>query len=366
MSLPKILALISIVLFAGIGVAAWMKREKKTPSPKPIAKVSAPIEINLDSQVQRVRPAPVPAQKTETAPAKVKESPAKVVEKISSPQPSPAILTRPIEKKIEKELTLPRANRVQEFFNKGEPKFPIVETITYHSRVNWHKGPAWLSDYAAHYSTSRHFIARSLNGKADYFKQDVAEGDRFNVLRPEKNLQFYLLIDTSRCKMWFYYYDVNTNERVLVKDYVVGLGRKDESRTSGYLTPLGRYTLGNKIAVYKPKMMGPHNGKKLEMMQVFGSRWIPFEKEISETTAPAKGLGLHGVPWKPNEKGELVEERSSLGKYLSDGCIRLAIEDMEEVFAIVITRPTEIELVKNFWDAKLPGEESRRMANANQ
>ena len=59
---------------------------------------------------------------------------------------------------------VPEADRVDELFNRQDPKFPIVETIPYRSRVAWQKGrPAWLSDYAAHYKTSRHFIARSLN-----------------------------------------------------------------------------------------------------------------------------------------------------------------------------------------------------------
>ncbi len=86
---------------------------------------------------------------------------------------------------------LPDVDRIEEFFNKGDPKFPFVETIVYKSRVPWQKGrPAWLSDYAAHYETSRHFIARSLNGGPNYFKQDIAEGDRFNVLSLDKKINF--------------------------------------------------------------------------------------------------------------------------------------------------------------------------------
>ena len=88
------------------------------------------------------------------------------------------------------------------------------------------------------------------------------------------------------------------------------------------------------------------------MIKVFGTRWIPFEKEIESCTAPAAGIGLHGVPWVPNSQGELVEDSSSLGKYESDGCVRLATQDIEEIFAIIITRPTTIELVKDFYESK--------------
>jgi len=326
MSFPKLLLVITGILFSVIAVSATIKSWKHSPSSKEIAE-NTPLEIELDDEI-------------DVAPAHPMAAP------ILSPAPAPPRPGTP----------LPEANRIQEFFSRTDPKFPIVQTVTYKSRVSWQKGrPAWLSDYASHYSTSRHFIARSLNGKPDYFKQDVAEGDRFNVLNPDKHINFHLLIDTSRCKMWFYYLDLASNERVLVKTYDVGLGRIDSAKPSGMLTPLGKYALGSKIAIYKPKLTGFYNGQKVELIRVFGTRWIPFDKEIGECTASSEGFGLHGLPWLPNEKGELVEQRESLGKYESDGCVRLSTPDIEELFAIIITRPTTIELVKDFYEAKLPG-----------
>ncbi len=322
MTVPKILALLSVFLLVAVGTTAWVKKDKKkSTSTQPIAAAKAtphPIEIEIEAEppLRKAKEKPVAVQK--------------------------------------REAELPSANRIDEFFNKGEPKFPFVETITYRSRVPWQKGrPAWLSDYASHFATSRHFIARSLHGKPDYFKQDVAEGDRFNVLRSDKKIEFYLLVDTSRCRMWFYAIDRDANEKTLIKDYGVGLGRENPKSPSGLLTPLGKYLLGSKIAIYKPTMSGWYNNQKVEMITIFGSRWIPFEKEIAGTTAPAKGLGIHGLPWKRHANGELVEERSSLGQYASDGCVRLATEDVEEIFAIVITKPTTIELVKDFYDAEI-------------
>ncbi len=333
----KFLVAVALVLFLAIGIAAVVKKTKHPSASNETAKVKGPIEIKIDKEQRIVKHAP----KATVKPVAAKASPA------------PAVVDS--EKKTN-DTPVVHVDRIAELFNKGEPKLPIVETITYKSRVSWQKGrPAWLSDYASYYMTSRHFISRSLTGKPDYFKKDIAEGDRFNVLRKDKNINFHLLIDTARCKMWFYYIDLDTNQRVLLKDYVVGLGRKDNDQTSGLLTPLGKYLLGSRIAIYKPKMTGYHKGQKIEMMQVFGTRWIPFEKEVSQTTAPAKGFGIHGVPWQPNEKGELVEDTSCLEKYLSDGCVRLSTKDMEEIFAIVITKPTFIELVRNFHEAKLPG-----------
>lgn len=334
MSFPKILLAISGFLFCIIIVAAYLKSDKGAEGLQIAETEKAPLEVELDREIRLVE-APIPPHVAAV---------------------SPAVTEQDAEKPAVRSQVVPDANRIAEFFNKNDPRLPIVQTITYKSRVEWQKGrPAWLSDYAAHYSTSRHFIARSLNGKPDYFKQDVAEGDRFNVLHPEKHISFYLLIDASRSKMWFYYLDKDSNERVLLKTYSVGLGRIDSSKASGMLTPLGKYSLGEKIAIYKPKTMGLHNGQKTEMIRIFGTRWIPFGSEVSGATAPAEGFGIHGVPWIPNEKGELVENIGSLGKYESDGCIRLGTPDMEELFAIIITRPTTVELVKDFFEAKLPG-----------
>lgn len=344
MSLPKILAIMAFILFSTIGTAAMFKHFSKEPSESQptSAYTAAPIEVELENEIQVVKPIV----------AKPQDAVVAVVETKPAPEPQPVLTSTP----PRESAPLPEANRIQEFFNKGEPKFPFVETIVYKSRVPWQKGrPAWLSDYASYYSTSRHFIARSLNGKADYFKQDVADGDRFNVFKKDGNIEFYLLIDASRCKLWFYAIDRDRNQTTLVKTYKVGLGRLDASKPSGMLTPLGKYSLGNKIAIYKPKMTGVHNGQKVEMIRVFGTRWIPFEKELSSTTAPAKGFGFHGVPWVQKNHGELAEDKSSVGKYESDGCIRLATDDMEEIFAIIITKPSTVELVKDFHDAKIPG-----------
>lgn len=338
MSFQKVLGITAIILFGSIVCVALFKSDKtsKNPQRTPIA---TPIEVRLDEESKTPPLVPAPRLMAAASPTPL-SVPAPIEKQKITPPPSTE--------------NLPEANRVAELFNK-DSELPIVETITYKSRVSWLKGrPAWLSDYASHYQTSRHFIARSLHGKPDYFKQELADGDRFNVLRKDKNLQFYLVVDTSRCRMWLYYYDKDANEKALLKTYRVCLGRPDSSKASGLLTPLGKYTLGNKIAIYKPKMMGVHNTERVEMITVFGTRWIPFDKEISGCTAPAKGFGIHGVPWVETKNG-WAQDISSVGKYQSDGCIRLATEDVEEIFAIVITKPTFIEVVRDFYEAKLPG-----------
>lgn len=359
MTIPKMLTLGAVVLFGAIGFFAWMKSPGKTVAD---ATTPAPMEVTLP-EPQTVTPPPAEEKKAEDKKVESVKEPAPTPAPEVPPQapatppppPPPAAQAQP----AGDTSALPNANRIQEFFNRGTPQLSIVKTITYTSRVDWMQGrPAWLADYAAHYRTSRHFIARSLNGTADYDTQNIFNGDQFNVLRDDKNFSFYLLVDASRCKMFFYYLDKDTDERVLLKCYDVALGRPDAGRASGSLTPFGKYTLGDKIATYKPGAMGYHLGNKIEMITVFGTRWIPFAQAVGDNTGPAKGLGIHGAPWKKDEaSGQLIATDDTVTGYQSDGCIRMSTKDVEELFAIIITRPTMIEIVKDYFSATLPGHE---------
>lgn len=327
MSLGKILGVTAILLFGTLGIAALLKDSAQSKD-LPVAQLQEPavLEVDLEEAV-------VPLESVQVA----------------LPQPEP-------EKQdvVTEQKELPDANRIHQLFNTKGEKLPIVETIVYKSRVAWLKGrPAWLSDYASHYETSRHFIARSLNGKPDYLKQDIAEGAKFNVLRTDIPLKFHLVVDASRCKMWFYAIDDSNHSAILLKTYSVGLGRADNKQASGLLTPLGKYSLGSRVAIYKPGTMGNHKGQKIEMVSVFGTRWIPFDKEIASTTAPAKGLGIHGVPWLKKADGSYAQDLKGLNDYYSDGCIRMDKEDVEELFAIIISKPTVVEIVKDFQQSEM-------------
>lgn len=322
----KYFILATLALFTCIGIAGWLKKEDKPESLQFVQ------EIALSESPHRI-------------------SPTIVKEEV------PLVSSNPLPVETSQE-DFPEVDRIGQLFALDSSKLPIVETVSYTSRVPWLKGrPAWIADYANYYSTSRHFIARSLNRKADYFSQKVSPGDRFNVFKKDKNLRFHLLIDLSHARMWFYYLDLDTNERMLLKTYRVGLGRPDANKASGSLTPLGKYSLGDKIAIYKQGTMGIFQEKKTEMIRVFGTRWIPFENEIEGCTEAARGFGIHGTPWMIDPNGQLIEDRTKIGKYESDGCIRLASEDIEELFSIVITKPTTVEIVKDFREAKLPGHE---------
>jgi len=320
----------ALVLFGGIGIAALCKKSPETKK-------------GISSEEVSISETPVVFVSKNSMPAVSSEAP--------FPQPAKSL-----------KGDFPQIDRIFQLFSKTpSTQLPIVETLSYSSAVPWHKGrPAWIADYAIYYNTSRHFIARSLNGKPDYFTQTVAEKSKFNVFRKDKKIEFRLLVDVSLCKMGFYYIDLDTNERVLLKTYTVALGKPDSRSNSGSLTPLGHFKLGSKVAIYQKDVMGFHQGQQKELIQVFGTRWIPLVAEGEEDGQKVSGYGIHGVPFISKQEGKeikLVENTDGLGSYSTDGSIRLKTEDMEEIFAIVLTKPTYVDVVKDFHLAKLPGVE---------
>lgn len=341
MSFPKILLISSIGIFAVIGTTAMLKKAKN----RPVSEKAEAASPRPQKSVQTAAPQEKMVKEGIVAFAKAAAE--------QSPQKSTAAST--VSKPVKDGFV--DIDRIHLLFSTGPTKLPIVETVSYTSRVPWLKGrPAWIADYAVYYATSRHFIARSLNGRSDYFTQKVSTGSKFNVFRKDKHVNFHLVIDISRCKMAFYYFDLDSQERVLLKTYQVGVGRLDPQKPSGTLTPVGKYSIGNKVAIYKPGTMGYFQDQKTEMVRVFGTRWMPLEQAVEGAAAGIKGYGIHGAPWL-EENGQLVENRSCVGKYESDGSIRMKLEDMEELFSILITKPAFVEIVKNFSDAVLPGVE---------
>lgn len=301
-----------------------------------------------------------PAEKVVLEEVTVEEDPFEEIVSVEE-SPTPQKETVVLKPLSDDSVLPPDIDRMTQLFQPYPPLLPIVETVVYSSRVSWLSGrAAYLGDYASHYQTSKHFISRSLHGMENYLSDIVSKGDRFNVLRNDKELEFHLVLDLSRLKMWVYCHDKDENQRILLKSYPVCAGRPDSNRRSGFLTPLGTFLLGNEIAVYKKGSMGTYRNKVVEMVSVFGQRWIPLEREIANCTGSCKGLGIHGAPWH-REGNEWVENRACIGFYESNGCIRLRAEDIEELFAVIISRPAYLHIVRDFTEASLPGKEFKRV-----
>ncbi|MGR3912781.1 MAG: L,D-transpeptidase [Candidatus Rhabdochlamydia sp.] len=262
------------------------------------------------------------------------------------------------EETLEQPLLFPSVNRIEQLFSKEEDQLPIVETLTYTPAVSWLSGrSAWLGDYAAYYKTPSHFIARSLNGSCNYITPKVSLGKKFNVFKKDKPIQFSLLLDLSQRVMGFYYTDLETKEHVFLRSYPVVIGKKDAGDQES-LTPTGKFVLGDKTAVYRPGVKGLFQGKQIEMISIFGTRFIPLEPNFSQKNSLCH-FSIHGLPWSLDSESEKWREIDPvLVGDASEGSICMRAEDIEELFSIIVTRPTVIEIVKHLQEAPLFTNES--------
>jgi len=331
MSRNRIFAIVFVLLCVTLVVYKWPQKQK-------------PIVPTVEEVVQ-----PIEAVVCEPSePTFVIEEP--LVELV--PEQQTGILSKSADQDLPTQV-----NRIAQLFNPYPPTLPIVETVSYISRVPWLTGrAAYLGDWASHYETSKHFISRSLNGMNRYLEQKVSRGDRFNVFKKDKEIEFHLVIDLSRLTLWLYYFDVAEECCVQLKSYPVCAGKLTSQTRSGSLTPTGVYEVGREIAVYKEGDKGLYKNHPVEMVTIFGVRWIPLTREVANCTGSCKGLGVHGVPWKrEGPEGALLESRECIGGYNSQGCIRLVTEDIEEIFSIIVSKPSYVHIVQDFQDVKLPG-----------
>lgn len=335
MSLPKLFLTVSVALFAIIVSLAFVKRScsHKTSSSIQIEKKQE-VELSLLTKTKKAKsPLSTPVQ----------------TELLSPVAKAPPAEERPL---VIEHDTEPEG--LSSLFTKGT-SCPIVETISYKSHVPWKRQrAAWLIDYSNYYQTPLDFIYRSLTGNPDATPAKIYDGVQFNAYRRGLDFRFHLVVSLSSCRIRLYYVIPKERRVVFLKTYPVCLGRKDASHQSGCLTPLGMYQLGTKVAVFRPRLMGMYKGRKVELIQVFGTHWIPFERELESCSEPAKGFGIHGTPMcRKGQRGELEEDNSSIGRFESDGCIRLMGKDMKELFSVISTRTTFIEIVQSFQQSKL-------------
>ncbi|MGR3952423.1 MAG: L,D-transpeptidase [Chlamydia sp.] len=239
---------------------------------------------------------------------------------------------------------------------------PIIQTIRYSSRVSWKpKKAAWLIDYSQQYKTPLDFIYKSIQlfqsqpGTTHERAKEIAEGTEFNVFRNDVNFRFYLVVSFASTRLRLYYILPEEKKAVFLKSYSVCLGKRNTEKSSGSLTPFGLYQLGLRITTYEPHIIGSYKGKRVEMMQFFGTRWIPFEREVDPKicTEPAKGFGIHGMPYYRDANDKLVEDVSSCGKFESEGCIRLNRKDIEELYSLISLRQAYVEIVPDFTHSRL-------------
>jgi lipoprotein-anchoring transpeptidase ErfK/SrfK len=154
-----------------------------------------------------------------------------------------------------------------------------------------------LAKIAKKFNTSYAFIMR-INNKS---RTLIKIGERLKILKGELSL----LVDKSD-----YTLTILLNGH-FIKQYPVGIGKSDK-------TPVGVFIVDNKLinpTWYSPEGVYPYGHPK----NVLGTRWIGFEDRND-----LYGYGIHGTA-----------DPDSIGKDMSNGCIRMKNENVEELFDFV-------------------------------
>ncbi len=113
------------------------------------------------------------------------------------------------------------------------------------------------------------------------------------------------------------------DDDLLFKVYKIGIGRQDR-------TPTGTFRIQNKLK--EPDWT--RRGKTIpygDPDNVLGTRWMGL-KPVGDTPKNLTGYGIHGT-WKPE----------TIGQAVSNGCVRLKNENVNELFSIV-TRGTPVRI----------------------
>lgn len=159
-----------------------------------------------------------------------------------------------------------------------------------------------LIKIAKKFNTTVELIQRSNNLKSN----KIIAGRKIKVY----NSPFSILIDKSQNTL------ILKSDEEIIKTYIVSTGINNS-------TPTGNFKITNKIinpTWFKEGSVIPPGSPE----NILGSRWLGFD---------LAGYGIHGT-----------NEPTSLGKQITQGCIRMSNPDVEELY-IIVPLGTEVTIV---------------------
>lgn len=156
-------------------------------------------------------------------------------------------------------------------------------------------------------------IAREFKTTVELIKKNNNLTD--DKILPGKKIKvwtapFSMLVDKSQNNLI-----LKTNEEV-IKTYIVSTGLNNS-------TPVGNFKITNKLpnpTWFKAGAVVPSNSPE----NILGSRWLGFD---------LPGYGIHGTT-----------DPQSLGKQVTQGCVRMSNSDVEELYTIIAVG-TEVTII---------------------
>lgn len=311
-------------------VAQTVRNITATPGkeqPKPIEKVEPP-QPKQKPEVQTVKPEVPKEPKIEIADEKTTEQ------------------LREIEQTVKKHLDNKEYIAARDLLNKtlllpltASQREDIKNTMTSLSKIWLFSNTVLADDTLCSYykigpGQSLSTIGNKFNVPTDFLaminkipdKNKIRAGQKIKVVQGPFNAIIY----RSTFVMDVYLQDT------YVKSYMVGLGKVGEG---GNPTPTGKWRVksakvGGKLI--RPPWPHPVSGKLIyheDPDYPLGDRWIGLDG-IEGQALGKTGFGIHGT-----------NEPDSVGKYSSEGCIRLKNEEVIEFYKMVMTGLTEVMVV---------------------
>ncbi len=162
-------------------------------------------------------------------------------------------------------------------------------------------------------------IAQEFNTTIDVLQKGNGMNPSNPIIHPGKTLNIFKgdwKMKVSKKHFILYLYD---NDNIFMA-FNIGIGKQGR-------TPTGTFTVEAKTKEpvwYKDGRKVPYGDKE----NILGTRWMEL-KPTGSTNPNYKGYGIHGT-WLPDE----------IGKDTSNGCIRLANENIEVLYTIVPLKTT--------------------------
>ena len=199
----------------------------------------------------------------------------------------------------------PNSQEVMNWQKKNEDiniKLLFSSTITAHSVLYEIKPGDTLIKISKEFKTTPELIMKSNNLSST----NIAPGRKVKIW----TAPFSILVDKSQNLLF-----LKCNEEV-VKTYVVSTGKNN-------CTPVGSFKITNKLVNptwFKAGAVVPAGSPE----NILGSRWMGID---------VAGYGIHGTT-----------EPESLGKQATQGCVRMANQEVEELY-IIVPVGTEVTIV---------------------
>jgi len=170
-----------------------------------------------------------------------------------------------------------------------------------------------------------------INGIADPTR--IRAGQTVKMVRGP----FHAVVTKSRFLMDVYLQEAGGNRMILVRRFAVGLGRNGSTPPGMWRVSLGRkmvhapWTPPPSSNLPPRRILWGEPGYPLGRM----GYWIGLEGIEGNPHTAADGFGIHGT-----------NDPSSIGRAASMGCIRLADDDIELVYAMLYPKWSKVRVMK--------------------